>query len=503
MRLPYDLDAWLIRATALSELGYIDLATADYFKTLKLAKLALDPEQASNPISFSVRFIVGMLMLVEKGPAWDTEMIAKDVDQKIAATELACYINLVQILKDFTAFWDAIKLCEELNATAPKRPQWASDPYWNQCSINHYKGIPSQLAQFLRHKKKSSQLIAVTDEIEIEAKRGGVVVVRKWPWMDSSGFTRGEWLLKLINKELKEVSLGMIEVRKSLIRDGLGAAKTKKQKGQSVNGFDVLGLFARRDIARGETFLVDKPMFAATRLPKPRQCSHCLEDIPFPSDFSYSCLNCTTKYCSPQCFLASQLNYHKPLCGKDFSWIHDRYSPGWSITNGLLLKILAHCIRMDIHPLEHPLVARLTANYENNNTETWSLENLSNQIKMLEQLGINVYSDLRFDTWVLSVICARISNNAIISGHKLILRPHYSLLNHSCERYVDAELSEEEGEALDMETIAVRPIKKGKEIFTEYFACEGLDRAVRQKKGMGWFGTACRCTRCEREKGMP
>ncbi|MCJ1360667.1 MAG: hypothetical protein MMC33_010676 [Icmadophila ericetorum] len=460
-RLPHDLDAWLIRATSLSELGYIDLAAVDYYKTLKLAQIALDPEQASNPISFSARFIVGMLMLLENGPGWN---IAKNMDQKIAGIEFACCINLIHILEDFTAFWDACRVCEEFNATVSKRPQWKSDPNW---------GLPGQ-AEF--YKRYPAKLLHITDEIEIEGRRGGMVILRKWPWMKSFRFVRDKALLNEINAELKVCS-GMIEVRKSSMEYGISSAKTKKQKKKADESLDFLGIFAKKDIGIGETFLVDRPLFATSSVVTPQQCCHCFENL--PSTRVVSCANCITKYCSSKCMMEAQNTYHKPLCGRDFSWVHYRYSPDMSKTNGILLKLLASSIQNGIHPLEHPLIVRLTANYTGDNTDTWSLANVANQIKMVEQLGIDVYADLRFDTWVLGVIGARISNNAIGGNDRLIVRPHHSLFNRSCETYTDMRPIGGVGKSLEMEMVAVRPIKKGEEIFIEYFDCEDLPRALR------------------------
>lgn len=116
---------------------------------------------------------------------------------------------------------------------------------------------------------------------------------------------------------------------------------------------------------------------------------------------------------------------------------------------------------------------------------------------MLEQIGIDVYSDLRFDTWVMAVLKACITNNVTESesGNKMSLWPYYSLFNHSCDPNVTERVS-----GGSMVLYATRPIKKGEELYVSYVPMGNMPRQMRQRVLRKWFGESCRCLRCERER---
>ena len=79
------------------------------------------------------------------------------------------------------------------------------------------------------------------------------------------------------------------------------------------------------------------------------------------------------------------------------------------------LRILAVCVQSKTHPLEHPLIARLTPLYDEYVYRRWSLSNnIVMPIKILQQLGVDTYADLRYDTWILQTLWARNITNVQI-----------------------------------------------------------------------------------------
>ena len=74
--------------------------------------------------------------------------------------------------------------------------------------------------------------------------------------------------------------------------------------------------------------------------------------------------------------------------------------------NSLLwLRVLACCVQTGLHPLETPWMAKLTAQYETEQKVGWSYQaNIVTPYEVLEKLGVDVFTDTRYDSWVLSVM---------------------------------------------------------------------------------------------------
>lgn len=116
--------------------------------------------------------------------------------------------------------------------------------------------------------------------------------------------------------------------------------------------------------------------------------------------------------------------------------------------------------------------------------------------RILLTLGVDIFKDLRYDTWVLQTIWARIRNNAfggvqegpMGSLTSFWVGPLYSFMNHSCEpnaesddvavtyRPVTAPIFRSSTKAI----IATREIRRGEEISVSYIAdVQKLDRTAR------------------------
>lgn len=79
---------------------------------------------------------------------------------------------------------------------------------------------------------------------------------------------------------------------------------------------------------------------------------------------------CDAKFCSRECVDSARASYHYAICGKDFKWLEKSSAPSSEMAadyqnDGVLwLGILATCVQSGLHPLDHPLIAGLTPNYE-------------------------------------------------------------------------------------------------------------------------------------------
>ncbi|KAL9576061.1 MAG: hypothetical protein Q9212_007419, partial [Teloschistes hypoglaucus] len=232
---------------------------------------------------------------------------------------------------------------------------------------------------------------------------------------------------------------------------------------------DVFGIFATRKIKPGEILFEDRTVLgscsvsasAPSTLPeeyvhnvRARLCENCYGTT--YSEITASC--CNTYYCSFHCRDIALACYHKVLCGKDFTWLFDdcKRLPRSVAGNGALwLRILAICVQSGLHPLEHPIIARLTPNYVPVGRK-WSFTNMTKHpFEILGQLGINACKDERYDSWVLHTIWARVLNNKCLErtcnlGNNNnnpennnnsenphydlnVISPMYSFFNHNCE----------------------------------------------------------------------
>jgi hypothetical protein len=114
------------------------------------------------------------------------------------------------------------------------------------------------------------------------------------------------------------------------------------------------------------------------------------------------------KFCGFQCRDIAEKHCHKILCGKDFFPTYDAALRGikyaWSQANCNLiwLRVLTICLQHGGHPLDHPLMASLGAQQNSESSWSWSLEgNVTDPIKLL---GVDVFANQRYDSWVLYTI---------------------------------------------------------------------------------------------------
>ena len=131
---------------------------------------------------------------------------------------------------------------------------------------------------------------------------------------------------------------------------------------------------------------------------------------------------------------------------------------------------------------------------------TWNIRgSIITPIKILQTLGIDVFADLRYDTWVLQTIWLRCKNNSWGNMDSAIsvasISPLYSFVNHSCEPNVSWKFNN--SSTLDL--VALKKIGKGEEIFTSYLSHGEMPKAEREVYLRQWLGSGCECARCLRE----
>ncbi|KAK5135885.1 hypothetical protein LTR08_004535 [Meristemomyces frigidus] len=193
----------------------------------------------------------------------------------------------------------------------------------------------------------------------------------------------------------------------------------------------------------------------------------------------------------------------------DLRWIRDR--AGRHAAEIILrCRFLICCIHggqqnefghpgMDTHPLDHPLIARLTPNYRREKVRLFSLDHdiaIPNDLLLLH--GVDIFASPNYDTWVLFTLCARIENNSWSDPIHTCISPLFSLFNHSCEPNVDWSIRPDH---TTMVIRVAREVTAGEQLFVEYDGfMQDQPLAARRKRMRKWLDAECQCTKCLRQE---
>ena len=392
---PQDPKYWMLRAENLSNLGFADLAAGDAYKALQLLNTRL-------------RWFFG-----DSGSNYE-DLSGILLERKAAATQATLaqktsYVLLASILRETWNVTAAYAMIQEARVRYPSNP--------------HLDTMEKSLAIELKEMEKERLLIRDTFDSKIFHldNNFGAVYQVAYPFIPKVFLSRSDELIQSTKKEIEIEAKAVFSgcsLRSSAVQDPTDSTNTGAPT--------ALGIFATRDIPEGFPFLIDTTVLAATdnraRTGKALEiCDNCCGDIPSDSTQRCSTDCCTVVYCSEKCKDLAWRYYHLVLCKKDFNWIWDDSKtshPRYHLDGPMWLRILAVCVQSGAHPLEHPLIARLTPLYDEHFHRRWSLSNnIIMPIKILQQLGIDTYADSRFDTWVLQTLWNRNVTNAQLVGN--------------------------------------------------------------------------------------
>ena len=394
-------------------------------------------------------------------------------------TGSACFENLRHLAKEAKDF--------ELRRPQPKQ------------SLN---GITIQAPA--DHSVSSQEIRAQSDTTaeerlqEYEMIFAGAVHAESYPWMDWDLFRRPKNLIREVNTEMP-----LCGVASSPIRDKFDLGRSQGRNN------DVLGVFATRALEEGSYLLKDSTAICAASTGDPRYeyCHLCCEEFVGPT-FDLEC--CDLQFCSAGCQLLAYETYHKALCGRDHMRLSKSLSKPMSIRfqadKALVLRTLASVVSdSQTHPLLTSVISRMTAQYGSTIPSHFTLRhNIAEPFAVLQNLGVDIFADHRYDTWVLQTIHWRIQTNireeVTEDSHFVAINPVYLFFNHSCDPNVSVEMAgSTKRHTLKFE--ATRDVEAGEELFISYLNEEelALNRQDRRAKLTDWTGSACRCSRCTRE----
>jgi hypothetical protein len=441
-RQPYDPESWLRRASSFLDLNYPELATSDAYK----ASLLLDQEPSA----------------------------LRGVDNH--STRSKIYDILGQALYDCHCHWELADFWEAVSTRFPS---------------SHANDKVTSIKALLSSKNKAAATLGGTPQEQRDRIRDGGVGTVDYPWTKDRHLVRSRELIDIVNEELAH-----------------GTENVTCYLGQSTlspDG-DMLGMYAARDIQPGEGILLDRTATGACSSLESGACDNCYGRVNGQPVHS-SC--CTVIYCSSQCRDLASNTYHKVLCGHDFTWLQ---TPAKNLSHNasplrplLMLRFIATFIQAgpQNHPLDHPLIARLQPLANRSHIDVFTFaESVVTPIRILEQLGIDVFANHNFDTMVLHTVWTRIANNKAGSfdprrGFIDEISPHLPLFNHSCEPNVEWRRGDA---STTIWFFAKSKIKKGDELFSSYLDVEGMGLQERTEALWPWFEGVCLCAKCVRDR---
>jgi hypothetical protein len=472
---PYDPSPWTERAGYFLALGYPELAAGDAYKAgLLFERTSTDVHHVQEDAR-------------DGPPEYNKDRIRQE--------RLRAYGILGQALYDCHCHLEAAAFWEELSKKVPGE---------------YAKNRAAELRSLLKKKKEAAAELPGTPQEQRDRLRDGGVVTVHYPWMEERHMTRSSETIDMVNTELRSIEPQSCYWAPSTL--------TEKK--------DMLGMFASRDIQPGELILIDRTATGTCSNGEGFVCGNCYGRVKCPPIQSSCCSNISDDsahaahaavkfsskllvYCSTSCYDLAMSTYHKVLCGQDFNWLVEP-AKGLEVNASplrplLMLRFLASCIQSgtDASPLDHPLLRRLQplANCDHVDVFTFD-ESIVAPIKILEQLGVDVFANLNYDTMVLHSIWTRIANNKVGSpdpkrGFIDEISPLLPLFNHSCDPNVEQK---REDSSTTIRFFAKRFIAKDEEMFNSYLNVDGVNLEERVERLMPWFEEPCLCPKCKRER---
>lgn len=528
MAVPYDPLNWLYLAGIYHRLLYPELSVSVANRALDLIHAGMNitysETESNTSVSHRVRVTVARRLSANHPFI---------IQEHLQDLRFESYNVLIVSLLYCNAHWEGLREIYRATEMWPNNEDFAS-----------YK---QEFKTVFRERMASVLDLNYSAQEKIENPRKGSVFKKQYPWMAKRFFTRSPELLENINEELcRSMASDNCEVK---------SLASPRSNDSIDRGGDVgpLGMFATRDIEADEFVLRDLGVSMMSNLApdnpdKRYHCDACQGLLPdqglriHEGGVHPDCCK-EVKYCGPICLEASR-RYHRVLCKQDFAWLYKatagkRHNNSWFPI--LLLRIFA-IILGDMrhrpskdgppikHPLEHPLVARLTAGYQvqkpNSYPQIWTYYgHVEVPTKILTQLGVDIFSCSEWSPEVIHTIYWRLANNACVSTTTTIgyhyddfsafksidvfgISPHYVFFNHSCDPSVEWT-STGQGRHLGWEKVwhisddvknkrrgmvckAVRAIKKGEEVRIAYVPAG----AVSRRDLTQWFEGGCGCGAC-------
>ncbi|KAK4896154.1 hypothetical protein LTR27_006011 [Elasticomyces elasticus] len=374
--------------------------------------------------------------------------------------------------------YKALLLCRTIN-TRLREGRWQLGHrmgFWMLDESEHGTAETDELEQRIANLQSESHHVEVENLSLFPAEEKGLYLQRPYPWMRPEHRERDDELLDLLNKELLEQTTkeGHIKPICTIQRHAFG-----KRGLDGADSSELLGVFATRDLVKDTSLLTDES-----------RCWGCIGP-----GLGGNTLNL---HGGTGCGDPLHPNMESDHVNFDLRWVRER--AGKDAAEPIALCRFLLCCREDKveHPLNHHLIARLTPTYRKEKQRLFSREHdivIPND--WLQQLGIDIFANANYDTWVLFEMKAREENNSWSDPIHCCVSPLFSLFNHSCDMNVQWNIDEDH---TSLTIHAHRDIIAGEQLFVCYDQyMESQPVQARKKRMRKWLDEDCPCSRCVRE----
>jgi hypothetical protein len=481
-------------------LGYPELGLGDAYKSRLLVEAALEKPDSKLGTKAFQTFAKKIYDQHMTDPAWSqwkarvatSALLKSRTIDMLMRLEAHIWTELMEGLIASNCCSDYLRMSLEAVVKFPKDKVFPSDV---KNAVSWYQ----QRVEILQAQVDEGDMTSVQMQTTLE---NGGVRPTPYPWMTEALLVRDDALIQTIKEEFTLASTNCT-VFKSTIRNVEGMGEAEK-----TTEIDVLGVIASKDITTGETVVTDRtPVGVISSVDR---CEACCAALNTTEKITNPC--CTVQYCSTECSELALKAYHPSVCGKDFAFLHKAaksadHTADFSLDSLLLLRILALCLQQNAsHPLQTSVLHRLTPAYSTREPQLIILnfaDHIVTPILTLRELGVDVFANPKYDTWVLHQIRCRLQNNK--HGATLdeyvgsAISPLYSMFNHSCDPNVDWRHDEHSSTVM---LFATKDIAEGEEMCISYIKVAEMGREERQKALMPWLGMECGCEKCVREKNL-
>ncbi|KAI9821266.1 MAG: hypothetical protein M1827_004002 [Pycnora praestabilis] len=458
---PYLPKVWIDRAGTHMRLGYGELAVADAYKGKMLIEdlnhalknSATVPKEGStegNTLTATLKLVGDRASSTLQGPLLVKSLLDGWLEQ--------AFLMMAQGLAYITALHDAVQVLKEAKDRFPA----------NTIFPTRLRRMQGSLALLRQNILKQDNAHKAHTNINEVVERGRVNRVM-YPWIMPEEMARSMKAVKELKIKFTTISTNAF-IAPTLLSDTAG-----------------YGVFARQDIRAGESIMLDKSIYTNYNDPGRYYCGACSEFLP-RNAVTMTC--CDVKFCSDTCKNEALTTYHKVLCGKDFSWLYQSCQDANPTFNDmiplLMVKVLGTAVQHNTKPLKVACVGSLMADYFRKVPSYFRLyDNIIAPLKLLQTLGVDIFTDTRFDCWALQTLFMVIENNK--QGSRFEKRtfsginPLFSMFNHSCDPSA-IWMTQRGGLGGPIEVIARREIKQDEEICVSYIDIEAR-RPERERRG--------------------
>ncbi|KAL6229847.1 hypothetical protein BDW75DRAFT_245342 [Aspergillus navahoensis] len=572
---PHNPSRHLTRARIHARLGFPDLASADAYRALSLLDSVVDPDGCE----FHAR------KRVTSAPAEVSEEGEQEVEdddgfEPVTEDEYRtmigdAYCLLVSGLKQCGCLRDAYEFAQRGRAVLDELTASENEIEGLRWMKQNLANLTLEIGRESRMSKGAGKGLQLdksedfNDETGLDPsklKAQGFARRILYPWNEHEPDRKSPETLRLLNARLKDIA-PKCEVRAVALpvlheTTTTTINTTNKEKEEEEISIQ-LGLFAKEDLAPGETILHESSLLTATNRLHDDTCDACNGPLPPLSSQQppVACAECyDIIFCSQTCHDQAQETYHGAVCGlmenlesigKDIPDPKDKADYLYLL---LLGRALAMAQTQGVNPLDldevkyiwgdfvpyttselvsSPFAEQLKLKPEPGEGQTKStrqrLETLPfsfhlsilQPMRIIEEMGLDPYATLhRYDTWILNTLYAKFRGTA--SGRlstwdggpeTCAVHPLWCIANHSCDPNVRWEWGGEiafvvrgdEERAVwkrgnEEREKAKGGIQKDEEILNHY--CDvGLSVKDRREWAAGALGGMCLCRRCVWEAG--